>query len=209
MNAMASMSPSQTAAASSKETLAGLCVVGQDSGRHTYSACAPKWRRDTPKTASPKTASPGANAQTLVPTASTSPASSLPRMIARGRRRPLNGLATSGSPRRKPQSVRFTVVARTRISTSSYAGTGLGRSSRRRTSSGGPYLVCTLAFMGRPSASSRGQPHSLLPRHWRTFSRLPGYRSVHQPEPQESAWMQPGANAHVLTVRSRSAVMLR
>ena len=65
--------PSQTAAASSKDTFAGMVVIGARSGRHRYSACAPMWSALTPNTRSP-----GAKPVTSAPTASTTPANSVP-----------------------------------------------------------------------------------------------------------------------------------
>ena len=78
------------------------------------------------------------------------------------RRRPANSLPRIGHPRPRqpgerpdearrarpgtPQSVRFTVVACTLTSTSSSAATGFG-TSITRTTSGGPYLSYTAAFM--------------------------------------------------------------
>lgn len=54
-----------------------------------------------------------------------------------GRRSPLNKRTRCGSPARNPQSVRFTVVALTWISTSRGPGVGCG-SSASSTTSGGP-----------------------------------------------------------------------
>ena len=51
-----------------------------------------------------------------------------------------------GLPARKPQSVRFTVVARTLTRTSLSFGVGFS-TSEIRTTSGGPYLVRTAAFI--------------------------------------------------------------
>ena len=91
MNAMASIAPSQTAAASSYSMMAGLCAMAAFSGRHTYSAWAPKR-----SPVSPKTWSPGLNDVTSLPAASTSPASSLPRMVALGRGNPLTARTKKG-----------------------------------------------------------------------------------------------------------------
>ena len=65
--------PSQTAAASSKLMPAGMCATGALSRMQTNSAWAPK-----PLT--PKTRSPTSNSVTAAPTASTSPANSMPRI---------------------------------------------------------------------------------------------------------------------------------
>jgi hypothetical protein len=78
----ARITPSQTAAASSKLTPAGLGASGALSRMQTYSACTPNVQALTPKTAS------------------TSPDSSLPRIRYRGRNRPVTSRATGGVPRR-------------------------------------------------------------------------------------------------------------
>jgi hypothetical protein len=74
---------------------------------------------------------------TVAPASTTSPANSIPRILRFGRRRPVKNRAMNGFALRKPQSVRFTVVAWTRTSASSSFGTGRATSSSRRTS-GGP-----------------------------------------------------------------------
>src|SRR5918994_167369 len=61
----------------------------------------------------------------------------------------MNGLAA-----RRPQSVRFTVVAWTLTSTSPSPGAGLDTSATR-TTSGGPYRVRTAAFIGRRRSGRR------------------------------------------------------
>jgi hypothetical protein len=48
---------------------------------------------------------------TPAPTASICPANSLPRIVARGLNSPVKNLEMKGLAARKPQSVRFTVVA--------------------------------------------------------------------------------------------------
>src|SRR5205809_7308999 len=75
--------PSQSAAASSKIRLAGLWAMRALSGRQMNSAWAPKLKPDEPNTSSPT-----ANSVTAGPMATTSPASSLPRIGCRGRRTP-------------------------------------------------------------------------------------------------------------------------
>ncbi len=131
-HASARLAPSQTAAASSKVMPAGLCASGALSCMQTNSACAPK-----PLT--PKTWSPTSNSVTAAPTASTSPASSMPRIFRFGRRRPVKKREMNELALRSPQSVRLTVVAWILTRTSSSLGTGRSTSSSRRTS-GGPYL---------------------------------------------------------------------
>ena len=59
----------------------------------------------------PNTFSPTENAVTALPTASTTPAYSFPRTIARGLMSPVNSLMKNGLAARHAQSVRFTVVA--------------------------------------------------------------------------------------------------
>ena len=133
--------PSQTAAASSNDRFAGMVVMGARSGRHRYSACAPMSLALTPNTRSP-----GANPVTSAPTASTTPANSVPSTGFLGRSQPVKNRAIHGVALRSPQSVRFTVVECTRTRTSPGPGTGRGISARCRTS-GGPNFVWTTARM--------------------------------------------------------------
>jgi hypothetical protein len=100
------IAPSQTAAASAKLMLPGMVASDACSRTQTYSACVPKRPALTPKTRSPT-----ANSLTAAPIASTSPASSVPRIGLFGRSRLLKKRTMNGSGRRKPQSVLFTVVA--------------------------------------------------------------------------------------------------
>jgi hypothetical protein len=74
---------------------------------------------------------------TLWPTASTVPANSVPRTVTLGRGSPVRARTKKGLPARKPQSVRFTVVAWTLTSTWLSLGVGLSTSAIR-TTSGGP-----------------------------------------------------------------------
>ena len=115
----ARITPSHTAAASSKPTPTGLCASAALSGMQTNSACAPNVQALTPKTSSP-----ALNSVTAGPAASTTPASSLPRIRCRGRRRPVSRRATGGLPRRVSVSDRLTVVARILIRTWSRSGDG-------------------------------------------------------------------------------------
>src|SRR5919197_4615573 len=140
----ARLAPSQTAAASSKVIPAGLCASGALSRMQTNSAWAPD-----PLT--PKTWSPTSNSVTAAPTASTSPANSMPRIFRFGRRRPVKNRLMKNSALRSPQSVRLTVVAWILTRTSSSFGTGRSTSARRRTS-GGPYLSWTTALISPPLA---------------------------------------------------------
>jgi hypothetical protein len=94
----------------------------------------------------PNTRSPTAKDVTAGPTAATCPANSLPRIVTRGRTSPVNTRMKNGLAPRMPQSVRFTVVAWTLTSTSWSVADGVGTSTTR-TTSGGPYRVCTAAFM--------------------------------------------------------------
>ena len=59
----------------------------------------------------PNTRSPTWKDVTPLPTASTSPANSFPRTVARGLTSPVKNRTKKGLAARKPQSVRFTVVA--------------------------------------------------------------------------------------------------
>src|SRR5256714_14711889 len=153
--ASARLAPSQTAAASSKLTPAGLCANGAVSGTQTYSAFAPDLM-------TPKTSSPTWNSVTAAPTASISPASSMPRIFRFGRRRPVKKRVTNSSAERSPLSVRVTVVAWSLTRTSSSLGTGCSTSSSRRTS-GGPYLEWMTAFM-RVAEDMPGPEHEMVAR---------------------------------------------
>jgi hypothetical protein len=82
------MTPSGTAAASSNVMPVGLRASGALSGRQTNSAWAPAVLALTPKTWSPTS-----NSVTAGPTASTSPASSVPGIFRFGRRRPVRKAA--------------------------------------------------------------------------------------------------------------------
>ena len=101
----------------------------------------------------PKTLSPTLNSVTAAPTASTSPASSLPRILRFGRRRPVKKREMNDSALRSPQSLRLTVEAWILTRTSSSLGTGRSTSSSRSTS-GGPYLSYTTALISSPSVFS-------------------------------------------------------
>ena len=73
-------------------------------------------------------------------------------IVTRGLLSPVKNLVMKGLAARNPQSVRFTVVAWILTSTSFACGTGAS-TSRIRTTSGAPYLVCTAAFMNERLAS--------------------------------------------------------
>ncbi len=93
---------------------------------------AARGRRRTPRVAperTPKTSSPTSNSVTAAPTASTSPASSMPRILRFGRRRPVKKRAKNGWAPRRRSRVRVTVVACTLTRTSSSFGTGRSTSS--------------------------------------------------------------------------------
>jgi hypothetical protein len=85
----------------------------------------------------PNTRSPTAKDVTLGPTASTSSANSVPRILTFGRGSPVRTRTKKGRPARKPQSVRFTVVAWTLTRTWLSLRVGLATSAIR-TTSGGP-----------------------------------------------------------------------
>src|SRR6478609_7059296 len=125
----------------------GIAATMPCSGTHTSSACAPNLGLY------PNTRSPTEKFVTPGPTDSTTPANSLPRIVARGWTRPVNARMKNGFAARVPQSVRFTVVAWTATRNSLGPTTGAG-TSLIRTTSGGPYLVRTAALMPRhPSRS--------------------------------------------------------
>ena len=117
--------------ASTKDSPGGL-GARTSAGATQYSAKPPFWRR-----LSPYTSSPGANAVTPSPTASTIPATSEPSTGRGGRHGP-STREYAGQPRSVSQSERLTEVARTRSSTSPGPGSGVGTSVTRSTS-GPPY----------------------------------------------------------------------
>jgi hypothetical protein len=139
---MARIAPSHTAAASSNDIPGGFDAIGAFSRTHRYSAWAPNLSVFTPKTWSPT-----ANVVTAGPASATTPANSLPRIVRFGRRSPAKSRMNQGDGARKPQSVRFTVVACTSTSTSSSAGSGRSMSAIRKTS-GPPYSALTTARIG-------------------------------------------------------------
>src|SRR5688500_4581569 len=138
----ADSAPSQAAAASSNETLAGLCPTPDASRAVRYSAWAPNPSSRYART--PNTSSPTAKRVTSGPMDSTVPAYSSPRMRHFGRRQPLNARWNAGVALRHAQSLRLTVAARTRTRISPAAGAGRSTSPTRRTS-GGPYRSWTAA----------------------------------------------------------------
>src|SRR2546421_1855840 len=161
--------PSLIGAASSKLMPAGMATIRALALIEMNSACAPNLSPLLPKTRSPT-----ANSLTAAPTASTSPANSVPRTRCFGRRRPKTRRLIKERARplrrlasRVAQSNRLTVVAWTLTRTSSSLGTGRSTSSSRRTS-GGPYLSKTTALISfrvqdfrdvgarRPAPGNRG-----------------------------------------------------
>ena len=70
-------------------------------------------------------------------------------MVTRGRGSPVSTLVKRGVPPRNAQSVRFTVVACT-LTNTSWSRTAGVVTSITRTTSGGPYRVCTAARMPAP-----------------------------------------------------------
>ena len=129
-----------------------MVVTELSSGTARYWACAPNGPSQYPNTRSPTE-----NAVTSRPTASTTPAYSFPRTVARGRRSPVNNLMKKGFAARHAQSVRFTVVARTWTRTSWGPTVGLA-TSVIRTTSGGPYSVWTAACIPRTVATMPLRP---------------------------------------------------
>jgi hypothetical protein len=85
---------------------AGLCASEALSRMQTNRAWVPNFHELTPKTWSP-----ASNSVTAAPAASTSPASSLPRIFLFGRSRPVMNQEANGSAARNAVSVRLTVVA--------------------------------------------------------------------------------------------------
>ena len=121
--------PSTTPAASSKPSRDGLRAITPDSRTQTYSAFAPPLI--------PKTSSPAANWVTAAPASSTTPANSIPAIVRFGRTSPVSAREKKYSVLRSPQSLRVTLVAWTRTSTSSACGAGRSTSLTLSTS-GGP-----------------------------------------------------------------------
>ena len=147
---------------------AGLCASEELARMQANSAWVPNFHGLTPKTWSPTT-----NSLTAAPAASTTPASSLPRIFLFGRRRPVMNREANGSAARNAVSVRLTVVAWILIRTSLSLGTGRWTSWSRRTS-GGPYVSWTTALIAfiRPDQAS-----CFLPKRFWTievFSPSPG-----------------------------------
>ena len=102
------------------------------------------------------TSSPGLKRVTPGPTASTTPAASMPTSWFLGARMPMNRRTKPGFGFRPSRSARLTDAARTRTST--WSSDGVGRStSLSSTTSGGPYRSWNAAFMrleGHASACS-------------------------------------------------------
>ena len=86
----------------------------------------------------PNTSSPGRRSVTPRPTASTTPATSVPRTGHDGVRNPERNRRIFGTPATTIQSGVFTLVARTRTSTPSSPTCGGSISARRSTRSGAP-----------------------------------------------------------------------
>jgi len=68
-------------------------------------------------------------ARDVAAAASTTPANSVPMIVTRGLLSPVKNLVMKGLAARKPQSVRFTVVAWTLTNTSFVRGTGAATST--------------------------------------------------------------------------------
>ena len=152
--------PKHNATASTSLRFAGVWTIAPASATTAYSAWHPK-----SNSREATTRSPGWNRLTALPTASTRPASSTPRMGCFGLLKP--SFRRIGRPNpagtrsaRTRASPELTVVARTLTNTSSSAGTGVG-TSWIVTTSGGPYRSQTAAFTtGRYlSVTSRGECH--------------------------------------------------
>jgi len=105
---------------------AGFFAIAAVSRTTTYSAKAPP--------APPKTSSPGSKRLTASPTASTTPAKSLPSRVSAGLPIPDISRMRYGEPRMKCQSSGFTPAARTLTSTWSGAGTGFSTAPTSSTS---------------------------------------------------------------------------
>jgi hypothetical protein len=144
--AISAVRPDMTdAAASSKVSPTGF-LMNLDAGTTVNSA-------NVPGVASvsapddPNTSSPGSRSATFLPTASTTPATSVPRTGVEGRRSPDFSRRRYGTLVTVIQSGVFTLVARTRIRTSSSPTDGRSISFSLSTRSGAPYPSWTIAFM--------------------------------------------------------------
>ena len=144
--AIRAVRPDITDAASSKVRLAGF-LMSLDAGATVYSANVPVRLAKVSAHDDPNTSSPGWRSVTFLPTASTTPAISVPRTGFRGFRRPLCNRRTYGVPVTVIQSGVFTLVAHTRTNTSSSPTEGLSTSSSLSTRSGAPYPLWTMAFI--------------------------------------------------------------
>ena len=128
-----------SAAACSNVRLAGFGAT-LSSAAHAYSAKAPR--------TNPNTSSPGCSPRTFAPTASTTPAASLPTTGIFGLVSPIPmSRATFGSPRRMCQSAGLRAAAWIRTSTSSGRTSGASVSASRSVS-GGPNRSWMIAFIG-------------------------------------------------------------
>ena len=130
------------------------------------------------RTGRPKTPSPGLKRVTPGPTASTTPATSMPTAWFRGARMPMNRRTKPGCGPRPSRSARLTDAARTRTSTWSSAGIGsldlaelddLGRTV--------PVVVRALHVVDRIGPARR----SSWPAEGRSARKLPGTAAWQSP----------------------------
>src|SRR5262245_23188000 len=112
------------------------------SGKTRYSA----WEPQPNILPNPITLSPTVNDWTSLPIASTSPAKSQPVTVSFGLSRPVKNLMKNGLPVSTWQSLRFTVVANTRIRISLSFGTRISTFLILSTSDE-PYLVRNSVFI--------------------------------------------------------------
>ena len=144
----------------------GRCLLEGHTGRHVREQACSRGRTRTPRARRSAGRRPGRRPRTRVtaePTSSTTPANSMPRIRRLGRRKPIMKRQKNGFAARMWQSVRLTVVAWTRTSTSSSFGTGRSTSSTRSTS-GGPYRSWTTALIGAATVHGQDDVAGLLPR---------------------------------------------
>ena len=131
--ATSAASPVITDAAASVNVSPAGFPASWAAGTTTYWANAPARSQ-----VDPSTSSPGTRSVTRPPTASTTPATSLPRTARFGRRSPEARRPMYGTPVTVAQSGVLTLVARTRTRTSPAPTGGTGISSSRSTRSGAP-----------------------------------------------------------------------
>src|SRR5918996_617298 len=138
------------AAASLNESVAGFSM-SRDAGATVNSANVP-WGAVAVSHTDPNTSSPGWRSVTFLPTASTTPATSVPRTGVEGCRSPDLSRRMYGTPVTVTQSGVFTLVAPTRIRTSPSPAPGQWLAA----SVVDPHVVCSCAHRDRLGSARSG-----------------------------------------------------